>query len=309
MARPMGRLGGRGLACGAWLGETTKTGETSQMTQSNHPPATTVQDLMTTPPTTVGPDETIGAALELMLYGGIRHLPVVEGDNLVGLVSERDLLPERITRAFPALRECPVRDAMTAHLHTAAPGDDIAEAAARMADLGISSLPVVAGERLVGILTSTDILADRGRDLAPPSNDQSAPAKTVMQRQVTSVSVDDPLEAAVAAMVADHVREVPVVDGDDHVVGMLSERSLRAVLGDPMRIASGQPATEDESLTVADAMTPDPVCVGRNASLYTIARCFLDDRVGVVPVVDRDNKLVGMVTYLDLVQHLLDGRG
>lgn len=279
------------------------------MTQSNPSSATTVQDLMTTPPTTVGPDETIGAALELMLYGGIRHLPVVQGESLVGLVSERDLLPERITRAFPALRECPVRDAMTAHLHTAAPGDEIAEAAARMADLGISSLPVVSGDRLVGILTSTDILADRGRDIAPPSDDRSAPAKTVMQRQVTSVSPDDPLEQAVATMVREQVREVPVVDGADRVVGMLSERSLRAVLGDPMRIASGQPATEEERLTVATAMTPDPVCVSKDASLYAIARCFLDERVGVVPVVDPQQRFVGMVTYLDLVQHLLDGRG
>ncbi|RLB45598.1 MAG: hypothetical protein DRI90_28285 [Deltaproteobacteria bacterium] len=278
------------------------------MSQSNHPGADTVRDLMTTPPTTVGPDETIGAALELMLYGGIRHLPVVEGESLVGLVSERDLLPERITRAFPALRDCPVRDAMTTSLETAAPSDVITDAAARMADLGISSLPVVADGRLVGILTSTDILAERGRDVAPPSNDRTAPATTVMQRSVTSVSADDALDQAVATMVREQVREVPVVDADDCVVGMLTERSLRAVLGDPMRIATGHPATDEYGLTVAAAMTPDPTCVSKNASLYTIARCFLDDRVGVLPVVDRQKHLVGMVTYLDLVQHLLDGR-
>jgi CBS domain-containing protein len=279
------------------------------MSQSNHPGADTVGDLMTTPPTTVGPDETVGAALELMLYDGIRHLPVVEDDSLIGLVSERDLLPERITRAFPALRECPVRDAMATALETAAPGDAITDAAARMAELGISSLPVVANGRLVGILTSTDILAERGRDLAPPSNDRTAPAETVMQRSVTCVSADDGIDQAVATMVREQLREVPVVDRDDQVVGMLSERSLRAVLGDPMRIATGQPATDEDGMTVATAMTPDPTCVNKNASLYTIARCFLDDRVGTVPVIDQQRHLVGMVTYLDLVQHLLDGRG
>ncbi len=279
------------------------------MSQSNHPGANKVRFIMTTPPTTVGPDRTIGAALELMLYGGIRHLPVVENGRLVGLVSERDLLPERITRAFPALRECPVRDAMTTSVETAAPDDDIADAAARMADLGISSLPVVSDGQLVGILTSTDILAERGRDVAPPSNDQTAPAKTVMQRHVTSVSRDDGLDQAVLTMVREQLREVPVVDADNRVVGMLSERSLRAVLGDPMRIATGAPAKDGDGMIVAAAMTPDPTCVGKNASLYTIARCFLDERTGVVPVVDQDQRLVGMVNYLDLVQHLLDGRG
>lgn len=46
---------------------------------------------LTEAPTTVGPDATVGEALDVMLSGGFRHLPVMEGGSLVGMVSMRDL--------------------------------------------------------------------------------------------------------------------------------------------------------------------------------------------------------------------------
>jgi CBS domain-containing protein len=47
---------------------------------------------MTRSPVTIGPDATVGQALDTMLGGGFRHLPVMEGDRLVGIVSMRDLV-------------------------------------------------------------------------------------------------------------------------------------------------------------------------------------------------------------------------
>jgi CBS domain-containing protein len=54
---------------------------------------TRVADCMTAHPETIGPDETTEHAVVLMLHGGFRHLPVVEGDSLVGVISIRDLAP------------------------------------------------------------------------------------------------------------------------------------------------------------------------------------------------------------------------
>jgi CBS domain-containing protein len=54
---------------------------------------TRVADCMTARPETIGPDDTTEHAVVLMLHGGFRHLPVVQGDNLVGLISIRDLAP------------------------------------------------------------------------------------------------------------------------------------------------------------------------------------------------------------------------
>ena len=54
---------------------------------------TRVADCMTAHPETIGPDDTTEHAVVLMLHGGFRHLPVIEGDNLVGVLSIRDLVP------------------------------------------------------------------------------------------------------------------------------------------------------------------------------------------------------------------------
>ena len=54
---------------------------------------TRVRDCMTAHPETIGPDDTTEHAAVLMLHGGFRHLPVVEGDDLVGVISIRDLVP------------------------------------------------------------------------------------------------------------------------------------------------------------------------------------------------------------------------
>ncbi len=54
---------------------------------------TRVADCMTVHPETIGPEDTTEHAVVLMLHGGFRHLPVVQGDNLVGVISIRDLAP------------------------------------------------------------------------------------------------------------------------------------------------------------------------------------------------------------------------
>jgi CBS domain-containing protein len=51
-----------------------------------------VADAMTRGPETIGPDETASQAAALMIHGGFRHLPVVDGDDVVGMVSIRDLV-------------------------------------------------------------------------------------------------------------------------------------------------------------------------------------------------------------------------
>ena len=60
-----------------------------------------VSDFMTTDPDTIGPDETTEHAATLMMHGGFRHLPVVEGGEVVGILSIRDLMRIALTDSAP----------------------------------------------------------------------------------------------------------------------------------------------------------------------------------------------------------------
>jgi CBS domain-containing protein len=61
----------------------------------------TVAEYMTENPETIDPEETVAHAAVLMLHGGFRHLPVVEGDNVVGIVSIRDLVRVTLEDSAP----------------------------------------------------------------------------------------------------------------------------------------------------------------------------------------------------------------
>ena len=125
-----------------------------------------IDQVMTRDPVTVAPNDAIGVALKRMLDRGCRRLPVVDQGKLVGIVSDRDL--RRATNSPFVLRErwydeflldhILVRACMTTNLITVTPRTSMLEAAKLMRDHKIGGLPVMEGEKLVGIVTETDLL-------------------------------------------------------------------------------------------------------------------------------------------------------
>ncbi len=127
----------------------------------------TVGDVMTTEVTTLAPDEKLDLVEDVMHAGRIRHMPVVEGKRLVGIISARDVLAASLSdaqdyepthrRAF--LRWVVAGDVMTRGPATAAPDTPLTEAAEVMCKRAIGCLPVVdEGGDLVGLLTATDLV-------------------------------------------------------------------------------------------------------------------------------------------------------
>ena len=124
-----------------------------------------VVDVMTTDPLTVTPTETIGQADELMNTNRIRQLPVVEGKELVGIVTDRDI------RSFlsgslledPEAREkalnTKVSEIMTTEPITVSPEDDLEEVVELLIEEKVGGIPVVdESAGLVGIVTYMDVL-------------------------------------------------------------------------------------------------------------------------------------------------------
>lgn len=126
-----------------------------------------VERWMKANPITVGPQDSFRHAMNLIRQRGIRHLPVVEGGRLVGIVTDRDVRQASPSAATSLevhelhylLEKIKIRDIMTSEVVTAMPEMPIEAAARLMLTHRIGSLPVLRGMALVGIITETDILS------------------------------------------------------------------------------------------------------------------------------------------------------
>jgi CBS domain-containing protein len=125
-----------------------------------------LQEIMNRKVVTVGPDETADAAWSKMRRNRIRHLVVVKGARLEGLISDRDLGG---AHGAASRKSRTVRELMTASPAVATPATTLRQAANLMRGRLIGSLPVVDGERLVGIVTATDVLDELGRGATRPA--------------------------------------------------------------------------------------------------------------------------------------------
>jgi tRNA nucleotidyltransferase (CCA-adding enzyme) len=111
-------------------------------------------DIMSSPVKTVTRDTTIDEASRVMLRYGHTGLPVVEGQQLVGVISRRDV--EKAM--FHGLGHAPVKAYMSQRVITATPATPVAELQSLMITHNIGRLPVVEDGRLVGIVSRTDVL-------------------------------------------------------------------------------------------------------------------------------------------------------
>jgi acetoin utilization protein AcuB len=125
-----------------------------------------VKNRMQADPVSVSPDDTLAHALRLTREHRIRHLPVVRGGTLVGILSDRDVRsampsPLEVEDAERAARvgETPVGEVMTAEVITTGPSDTVEDAAKLLCRHRIGALPVVdAHGGLLGMISETDVL-------------------------------------------------------------------------------------------------------------------------------------------------------
>jgi acetoin utilization protein AcuB len=130
--------------------------------------ATTVGKHMTRAPLTLGADQTLAMAHRLMRAKRIRHLPVLRGGKLVGMLSQRDLmLIETLPDVDPAT--VPVEDAMTTEVFAVSADVSLASVVRRMGQRRLGSAIVMEGNRVVGLFTATDACRTLARLLSQPA--------------------------------------------------------------------------------------------------------------------------------------------
>ena len=115
-----------------------------------------IADVMSLRVVKVSPDDPVSLAVARMLEENIGSVAVCEGERLVGVYTERDVL--RLAGEGPDFAGVEVGDVMTRRLVTISPDDDVLAAAQLMSERRIRHLPIVQGENLLGIVGIREVM-------------------------------------------------------------------------------------------------------------------------------------------------------
>ncbi|HOQ08286.1 MAG TPA: CBS domain-containing protein [Clostridiales bacterium] len=121
------------------------------------------KDIMTKNVATVKPDATVHEAAILMQKYNVGAIPVCDGNTVVGIVTDRDIVIRNVTAGSDP-RMTPVNSIMTTNVITVAPEADVEEVSSIMSQKQIRRIPVVENNGLVGIIALGDLAVDRRSD-------------------------------------------------------------------------------------------------------------------------------------------------
>ena len=264
-----------------------------------------VKNWMTSPAVTVTPNTTIVAARDVMSEQKIKILLIAEKDQLLGVVTQRGLiridfsvLGEEGCNESADFSEIKIESIMTRNPRITQPDSSISKAARVMLENRIAALPVVEDERLIGILSSSDLM--RFIIYACPLLEKEILVDQYMSDEIISVNPKTTLLEAHRLTGTKRIRTLPVLD-DDRLVGIVTRTDL--VCSDPSRLASKE--HQDLLLKillqpVEKVMTEDLITISPEAPIAEAARLMLENVIHSLLVVDEDQKLVGVITESDL---------
>jgi CBS domain-containing protein len=121
------------------------------------------------------------------------------------------------------------------------------------------------------------------------------PVKTIMTTDLVTVHPHAPIYEALNLLKDHQVSGLPVVDEENHLVGILTEKDVLTLLISP----------EPRSVTVSDYMSRKVVCFKEDDSAISVCEFFLKNAIRRVPIV-RDGKFVGIVSRRDIISLILE---
>ena len=137
----------------------------------------TINRFMSRSPHTIGHDQPLAAAHQMMNEHGIRHLPVLKAGKLVGIVSQRDLHFVETLRGVDA-KEVKVSEAMSPEAFTVGPRASLRKVAAEMARKKYGSAVVMDGGHVAGVFTTVDALRALASVLGPAARGRQRKGKS-----------------------------------------------------------------------------------------------------------------------------------
>jgi len=250
-------------------------------------------------PVTISKDQRLSYALELLDKKGVERLVVVQDGEVTGILTYADIADRLGVSKVVALsiKRLHVSSAMTDTVITVGPDDDVNEVAQLMIERGMSGCPVVDEDsKLVGVITKVQIskLVDRF--------DKVKVSELMTTEDILQVNPVTRLVKARGDMLDAGFSGLPVTDGG-RVLGLITERMVaEAMARFTVEVPDKHRANQVRQIRVVDAMKQQPPMVAPEDSIAEAATKMLDANLTTIPVVEKGNRLVGMISATDLTR-------
>ncbi|MHC4497013.1 MAG: CBS domain-containing protein, partial [Planctomycetota bacterium] len=243
----------------------------------------TAADVMSRNVATIAPDETVVSAAIMMSEKGISCLAVVDNGHVAGILTETDML-RRVARNGRHFYRVKLDQIMSHPVQSISPETSVLQASEIMGRMRVKRLPILERERLIGIVTQTDlvrVLTSYGmwRDISE-----------IMSRNVTAIGANASVAEAAEVMTSRKISCIVVLE-DDEAAGVLTEKDmLRRVVAlkrDPVCVK------------MRDVMSSPVSTIPASCSVFTAAKMMEEMSVRRL-VVTEDKQVCGVVTQSDI---------
>lgn len=255
------------------------------------------------------PDLSLAEALDRMQQHHIRHLPVVSGQQIIGLLTDRDIrqaMPSSATTLHleeiaEQMEAVAIGACMTVPVDMVESQTTTVEAARQLLESPFDCLPVVERDRLVGIVTASDFL--RCFLAATIPSGELVRVRDYMQTASLTVAPSDIVRTAYHRMRCAHIRHLPVITVGRRLVGLLTDRDVRRLQASDISLLAVYEQREPTyTLTVQEVMTRHVITVEEDTPVADAGERLLRHQIGCLPVVSSDDTLNGIVTVRDLIR-------
>ena len=264
-----------------------------------------VRSWMSAPVVTVTPETSLTEARKIIDERQIRALAVMKDEKLVGIITKRGLLRLDLSileneswNQGVDMTEETVGEVMTLKPITLLPETLMPKAARIMLENKITALPVVENNKLIGIITNSDLL--RFILAEYPGLKKDIRVKNYMTDEVVTIDPETSLLECHRLMGTKRIRSLPVIE-DGKLVGLVTRTDLMS--SDPSRLSSHKNQEISMKILtqpVKKVMSTEVLTISPEADLTAAVKLMLDHKIHVLVVVDDEKKLVGVITESDL---------
>lgn len=265
-----------------------------------------VRNWMSTPVRTVTPQTRLDDARKIINAEKIRHLPVIDNGNLVGIVTRRGLLridlsalDQGVLRKEVNIKEETIGGIMTRNPITTIPDALLPKSARVMLENKITCLPVVNDKKqTIGIITSSDIFRAIISEMA--DSREHLTVSDYMTSRVVTVDPETSLMEVQRVMGVERIRALPVMK-EEALVGLITRTDVLSV--DPSRLVgylNQEVALKILNRKVDEFMTRELITTTPETNLVDVAQMLLDYKIHCLPVLSEEKRLVGIITESDL---------